>query len=171
MSRMPHGQEKVPLGIPTRIVAPTPLKWWPTVNPICTYQLTIPSPWNDLTNTKPTCLGPYICFAAYLSKSNAAIYWSSSSPPPPQTWNLRTYRMSGWILSDLHRSTSVRAKRYIECRWPHARSHLHSVGPRPSHASFTAWSSSCSLSAPAWELFLVGNQCDNSCVSVIGYFS
>ena len=39
---------------------------------------------------------------------------------------------------------------------PWARSHLHSVGPRPSHASFTAQSSPCSLHARAWELFLVG---------------
>jgi hypothetical protein len=43
---------------------------------------------------------------------------------------------------------------------PHARSHLHLARLHPSHASFTARSSPCSLPTPAWEPFLVGNQCD-----------
>ena len=37
-------------------------------------------------------------------------------------------------------------------------SHLHLAGPRPSHTSFNARSSPCSLPALTWELLLVGNQ-------------
>ena len=36
------------------------------------------------------------------------------------------------------------------------------IGPAPSHASFITRSFPCSLLAPAWELFSVGNQCDNT---------
>ena len=41
--------------------------------------------------------------------------------------------------------------------WPRARSHLHSVGPCPFNAFFTVF-----LLAHVWELFPVGNQCDNT---------
>ena len=41
---------------------------------------------------------------------------------------------------------------------PWARSHLHSVGSRPSDISFTA---AVFLHAPVWVLFPIGNQCDN----------
>ena len=109
-----------------------------------------------------------MCFAAYLSKSNASIYWPSSSPPPPQTWNLRTtYRTSGWILSDLHHSTSVRVKDTQSVDGPRLDHIFIWMGPVPPTPPLPGLSHAL-CPQPAWELFFVGNQCDNSCVSVIG---
>ena len=35
------------------------------------------------------------------------------------------------------------------------------IGPAPSHASLSIRSSPCSLHTPAWELFSIGNHCNN----------